>query len=183
MRPSRIVPALITIVCISAPPPTSAQSVVWTETSTLGYGLLGGALGVGVCLEVCGLNAGIFVAIVTPSVVGFVAGHRIGRGAERAARQGNWPRPTQLWGARVGTVTAFAGLGLLVAAQYINTTDGNGPGDDERLLRNLTLGGAGVGVAVEIIQERAVRSQVGPASLAISRRPTGGLGVGLKIGL
>ena len=183
MRPPRIVPALITIICLAAAAPASAQSIAWTETSTIGYGLLGGALGVGLCLELCGLDAGVVVVILTPSIAGFVAGHRIGRSAERTARQGAWPRPAQLWGARVGMVTAFAGLGLLVAAQKTNTTGGNGPGDDERLLRNLALAGAGVGVAAEVIQERTLRSHAGSASFLISRRATGGLGVGLKIGL
>jgi hypothetical protein len=178
----RSVLVLVAAVGLLAPREASAQSIAWTETSMFGYGLLAGGAALAICLDACDVDAGIIPAVGIPLVFGMVIGHRIGAGAERTARQGGWPRPAQLWAARVGMVATCAGVGALFAGLRTNYEGGNGPGDDERMIRNYGLIGAGLGVVAEVVQERTLGGGRS-SSFEVSRRPTGALGVGLKIEL
>jgi hypothetical protein len=181
MARSQALTALILALGITFPRPGTTQ-IIWTEMSTVGYGVSGGALGLALCWSLCGLDASVLVVIGGGTVLGAVMGHKIGGAAEGRALSEGWPTEGQLWGARVGMVTGFAGLGALTAAVIVDSSGGNGPGDDERLFRNYSLIGAAAGVAFEVMQERAIRSgAVRSASVSLSRRPTGGIGFGVRI--
>jgi hypothetical protein len=108
------------------------------------------------------------------------AGYHIGGAAEGAVRRGRRPRPLQLLGARVGTVAGFAALGAATAALVINNTEGNGPGDDERLLATTTLVGAGVGVVVKRLQARGLPPRSVASRLHAGRGPGGRLDITLR---
>jgi hypothetical protein len=121
------------------------------------------------------------VLILASGVAGLVIGNRVGAAAERAARAGRLTGG-QRWAARFGTVTGFAGAGTLLAAFLINSQGGNAEGEDERRLRNYTVAGAVTGVVVEVLQERALNARASTsASVALSRRPSGGIALGLRI--
>jgi hypothetical protein len=138
--------------CLSSPP--ASGQALWTELSTIGYG--GAALGLGVaaCWSCDYETAG--VVILAAGVGGAILGNRIGAAAERAVRRGERPTPGQLLGARIGTVTGFAALGAGLAALIINETGGNAPGEDERNLALMTVAGAGLGLFVEVMEERGL---------------------------
>ena len=138
-----------------------APQGLWTEASTIGYGATALGLGIAVCWSCDYGSAG--VVILAATVAGLFAGHRIGGSAEAAARRGERPTAGQLWGARVGTVTAFAALGAAVAVVIINETSGNAEGEDERRLLSYSLVGAGLGVIVEVAQEAGLSNDVATA--------------------
>jgi hypothetical protein len=169
---------LTVLAMAGAPRASSAQTLLWTESSTIGYGVTAGSLALAACWSGCSLeSAGVF--ILASGVAGLVGGNRIGASAERAAREGRLTSRRR-WAARFGTVTGFAGAGTLLAALWINETEGNAEGEDERLLRDWTLIGGATGVVAEVLQERALGSAAS-ASVAVSRRPTGALGLGLRL--
>lgn len=169
-----------------SPAGSSAQTLIWTEASTLGYGVSAGSLALAACWSGCDLeSAGVL--ILASGVAGLVIGNRVGAAAERAARAGRLTGG-QRWAARFGTVTGFAGAGTLLAALLINETGGNAEGEDERRLRNYTIAGAVTGVVVEVLQERALgpgasssTSTLTSAVVAVSRRATGAVGLGLRL--
>ena len=163
---------LLTVGAVS-PRGSAAQTLLWTEASTLGYGVSAGSLALAACWSGCAAETGGML-ILASGVAGLIVGNRIGAAAERAARAGRLSGG-QRWAARFGTVTGFAGAGTLLAAWLINTQEGNAEGEDERRLRNYTVAGAVTGVVVEVLQERALRS------VAVSRRPTGAVGLGLRL--
>ncbi|MGE0161174.1 MAG: hypothetical protein AB7T31_17395 [Gemmatimonadales bacterium] len=173
--------AVSTFVC-AAPGAASAQTIVWRETSTLGYGMTAGSLALAACWSGCELeSAGIF--IISAGIAGMVIGNRIGASAERAAREGRMTAG-QRWRARFGMVTGVAATGTLLAVWWIEGQSGNAPGEDERRLRDWTLIGAGAGVAAEILQERALGEgyMLGSARPFVGRSPAGGLALGLRVG-
>jgi len=180
MSRTRFEICVVVVLSIGAalPPESSAQTLIWTEASTLGYGMSAGSLALAACWSGCDLeSAGVF--ILAAGVAGLVIGNRLGAAAERAAHAGRLTGG-QRWAARFGTVTGFAGAGTLLAALMINSQGGNAEGEDERRLRNYTLGGAVTGVMVEVLQERALGAAAS-ASVAVSRRPTGAVGLGLRL--
>lgn len=163
---------------VVAPLPVLGQGL-WTEVSTLGYA--GAALGLGIaaCWSCDYQTAGI--TILVAGIGGAIIGNRIGGGAESAVRRGERPTTGQLWGARIGTVTGFAALGAGVAALLINETEGNAPAEDERKLAMLTVAGAGIGLLVEVLQERNLPPASTDTAVRFIARPS--LGGGFSFGL
>lgn len=170
---------VIGLLCGVSQYPVSGQGM-WTEASTLGYGATAFGLGVAACWSCDYDTAGI--AILAAGVGGLFLGHRIGGSAEGSARRGEVLSSGQLWGARIGTVTGFSAVGAVVAAVLINSTEGNAEGEDERRLRNYSLAAAGVGVLVEVLQEKGLSSGSAAPPLGILAEPTslGGVRIGLR---
>ncbi len=174
------VAALLSLAALT-PPAASAQTLVWTEASTLGYGATAGSLALAACWSGCSLeSAGVL--LLASGVAGLVAGNRIGASAERAARAGRLS-PGRRWAARFGTVTGFAAAGTLLSAWWINEREGNAPGEDERRLFQWTSIGAAAGVVAQLLQEHALgdRADAALASAFVRRGSSGGIAVGLRI--
>lgn len=131
-------------------PRASAQSL-WTELSVLGLGA-----GVYACRD-CDLESGPLVAALGMGA-GMFAGFGIGHSAESALSEGRGLSQAQLLGARLGTVSGFAALGAIAAAQKISSQDDNEPGEDERTFTTYTAIGASCGVIYEVFVERRLAS-------------------------
>ena len=176
--------AALVAACLAAgitPRTSSGQTLLWTEASTLGYGVTAGSLALAACWSGCDLGTGGLFMLAS-GAAGLVVGNRIGASAEQAAREGRLT-PGRRWAARFGTVTGFAAVGTMLAALWTNETGGNAPGEDERRLRDWTLLGATAGVVAQVIQERALegRATLAGASPFVHRAPSGGLHLGLRI--
>lgn len=160
--------------------PVRAQGL-WTEASVVGYGGLGFGTALAACWD-CGYGLALG-ALVGGAASGLVLGAVVGSSAESAARRGERPGSGQLMGVRLGTVLAGAAVGAALAGAYINFSEGNAEGEDERNIVVFSIAGALLGILVEYKQEAWLR-EMAVDDLALRVRPTadGRWSVGLLVG-
>jgi hypothetical protein len=168
-REARALRFVVLFLALLVFPRIASALTLWTELSMLGYGGLGTGGAVLACRD-CDLDSAGYM-VMAGGLVGLVVGYQIGSTAERRSHSEAGPGQLPLWGARIGTVSAFATIGALVAAMRINGNDDNREGEDERVFTTYTAIGAGCGLVYEAFVERRLASHRRTPSLSVGPMP------------